>query len=194
MQPSSDQNGSAAPGSGAMRRYGPIAAILAVVAIVVGVVAFSGGDDDDDGTDGATDSATDTTGGGGDVPEGAIPFSLAEEEGIVDELTWPEACDLETGLVKIPHAFAPEPYADVEDNGGATAPGVTADTIKVVVYLAPESDAVLDFIQGPINADDTNEDVKQTYQGFTDMYNAVYQTYGRKVELEFLQASGASTD
>ena len=94
----------------------------------------------------------------------------------------------------MPYYFAPECYADVADNGGATAPGVTADSIKVVVYIAQEDDAVLDFITGPINNDDTGAQAEETYRGFTDMFNASMQTYGRSVELEFLHGSGASTD
>jgi hypothetical protein len=71
---------------------------------------------------------------------------------------------------------------------------VTEDSIKVVVYVAPENDPVLDFITGPINNDDTPEQVEATYQGFTDMFNAYMQTYGRTVELEFLRGSGGSND
>jgi hypothetical protein len=94
----------------------------------------------------------------------------------------------------MPNAYEMECFADVADNGGATAPGVTADTVKVVVYQAPENDPVLDFITGPVNADDTNAQQAATYQGFADMFNAVLQTYGRTVELEFLQGSGTSAD
>ena len=68
--------------------------------------------------------------------------------------------------------------------------GVTADTITVVVYLAPDTDPVLDFITAPINNDDTNDQIQATYQGYTDMFNSLYQTYGRKVELKFLDALG----
>ncbi|MGH9275914.1 MAG: hypothetical protein ACRDZU_14815 [Acidimicrobiales bacterium] len=191
MQPSADQNGSTAAGSG-LRRWGPIVAIVAVLAIVGGVVAMSGGDDDGDGTtDTTADGGTDDGIAGG---EGAISFSQAQADGTLDELTFPASCDPDTGLVSMPNSLAPECYANVEDNGGATSPGVTADTIKVVVYLAPESDPVLDFITAPINADDTNEQIKATYQGFVDMFNATYQTYGRTVELEFLDGSGLSQD
>src|SRR3546814_6122817 len=94
----------------------------------------------------------------------------------------------------LPWSFNEECFANVEDNGGETAPGVTADTIKVVVYLTPDDDPVYNFITGPINADDTNEQVRETYQGLTDMFNATYQTYGRKVELEFMDGSGMSNE
>jgi hypothetical protein len=189
MQPSSDHDGSAAPGGAALRRWGPIAAIVVVLALVGGVVAL-GGDDD-------TDASPDTTAPGdgdgtGDTPDGAISFSQAEAEGL--EVTFPDTCDAATGRVAMPYYFAPECYADVDDNGGATAPGVTADSIKVVVYIPPDVDPVLDFITGPINNDDTSEQVEATYQGFTDMFNASMQTYGRTVELEFLRGSGSSSD
>jgi hypothetical protein len=190
MQPSADQTGSNAPGSGALRRWGPIVAIVAVLAVVGGLIAFSGGDDDDT-TDSATDGGTDDGIAGG---EGAISYSQAEADGLLDELTFPESCDPTTGLVSMPNTLAPECYANVADNGGATAHGVTADTIKVVVYVAPETDPVLDFITAPINADDTNDQIKATYQGFVDMFNATYQTYGRTVELAFLEGSGLSQD
>jgi hypothetical protein len=189
MQPSSDQNGSAAPGSGALRRWGPIVAIVVVLAVVGALVVMSGGDDGDGDT-----TATTQPGKTSDGPEGALTYNQAKADGTLDEHTFPDSCDTETGLVSMPNAFDQECYADVEDNGGATAPGVTADTVKVVVYIAPESDPVLDFITAPINADDTNAQIQATYQGFTDMFNAVYQTYGRKVELEFLQGSGTSDD
>src|SRR3546814_19786679 len=38
LQPSSDNQGSAAPGGGALKRYGPIAAIVAVIAIIAGEI------------------------------------------------------------------------------------------------------------------------------------------------------------
>jgi hypothetical protein len=186
MQPSSDNNGSAAPGGGALRRWGPIAGIVAVVAIIGGVVVLSGGDD------GKEADTTDTTAASGAQPDGAISFSRAEAEGL--DVTFADTCDQDTGRLAMPYYFAQECYANVADNGGATAPGVTADEIKVVVYIPQETDLVLDFITGPIANDDTGAQTEATYQGFTDMFNAYMQTYGRTVKLEFLHGSGQSTD
>ncbi len=189
MQPSSDQTGAGGGGAG-LRRWGPIVAIVAIIAVVAGVVVAGGGDDDEpDGSDG-----TDTTEATGELPEGAITWAAADAEGNLDDYTFEESCDMDTGKLSMPVLTQPDCFADVEDNGGETAPGVTADTVKVVVYLAQENDIVLDFITGPINADDTNDQVREVYEVYTDMFNEVYQTYGRTVELEFLQASGASTD
>ena len=190
MMPSSASNG---PDRGSpLRRWGPIAAIVVVLGVVAALVVTSGGDEDGDTTTDAT-AATGGGGGGDDVAiEGAISFSEAEEQGL--DATFPAACDEETGRVAIPYYFAAECFANVDDNGGATDDGVTADTIKIVVYLAPEQDAVLDFITAAIANDDTNEQVRATYEGYVELFNATYQTYGRTVELEFLEGSGQSTD
>ncbi|MFP5256518.1 MAG: hypothetical protein ACLGI8_11805 [Acidimicrobiia bacterium] len=200
MQPSSDQSGSAAPGGGALRRWGPIAAIVVVLAVVGALVVFSGDDDEPETTDsaatddGAGDGGAGDGGDGGEAPEGAVTYAMAEAAGTVGDYTWMDSCDTETGLVSMPNQFAGECYANVEDNGGATYAGVTEDEIKVVVYQAPEDDPVLSFITAPIANDDTNPQEAETLQGYTDMFNAIYQTYGRKVVLEFMTGSGTSTD
>lgn len=196
MMPSS---GSTEPDKGSsLRRWGPVVAIVAVLAIIGGVVALGGGDDDEDATTsttaastGSTDGATGTTVGSG-LPEGAISFSAAEEQGL--DVAFPDTCDLSTGRVAIPYYFAPECFADVDDNGGATARGVTADAINIVVYVAPEQDAILDFITAAIANDDTNQQAKDTVAGYVELLQATYQTYGRTVNVEFLDGSGASND
>jgi len=187
MQPSSDQTG--AGGGSGLRRWGPIAAIVVVLAIVGALVVTSGGDDDD-----PDESSPTTHGGGGELPEGAVTYAMAEAAGTLDDYTFEESCDAETGKLSMPLVEPPDCFANVEDNGGATDRGITADTVKVVVYQAQENDPVLSFITAPIDADDTNAVQRETYQGFADMFNEVYQTYGRTVELEFLQASSISTD
>ena len=195
MQPSVDNSGSAAPGGGAgLRRWGPIIAIVVVLAIIGALVALSGGDDDEDATSDGGDTTETTEEAGGDGPEGAITYNQAKADGTLADHTFLESCDTDTGRVAMPNQFAAECYANADDNGGATAPGVTADEIKVVVYLTPENDAVLNFITAPIKNDDTNEQDAETLQVLTDMFNATYQTYGRKVVLEFLTGSGPVTD
>lgn len=193
MPSSSSPSDGGGPRSSALRRWGPVVAIVAVIAIVGGLVIAGGGDDEDDTATGGTEPAggSTTTGGTGAV-EGAISFSQAEEEGL--DVTFPDTCDEETGRIAMPYYFAPECFADVDDNGGATDVGVTGDTIKIVVYVAPEQDAVLDFITAAIANDDTNAQVKETITGYTQLFNDLYQTYGRTVELEFLDGSGQSTD
>ncbi|MDY7106994.1 MAG: ABC transporter substrate-binding protein [Actinomycetota bacterium] len=218
MQPASPDAGNGASGGNTLRRFGPVAAIAAVIVVVVGIIVFAGGGDDDDetadsaeagqpsettagddtdataGGDDDTDEGGDATAEGGDAPEpvDAISWTQAQEEGL--DVTFPDTCDTERGQVAIPYYYASECYADVDDNGGATHTGVTEDTISVVYYSAPDSDPVLDFIQGPIQNDDTSAQVAETVQGFADLFNDYYQTYGRTVEVHVVDASGSSTD
>lgn len=183
MQPSSDRPTRAGP-SRSLRRYGPIAAILVVVAIVAGVVIVSGGGDDDEATDDSV--ATEALG------EGALSFSDAEEQGV--EVDWPDTCDTERGRVAIPNDFAPECYAPFEgDNGGATDTGVTADTITIAYYQSPPN-PITDFILGGFGVTDTNEDSLATIEGYVDLYNTYYETYGRRVEVVAVEGSGLPDD
>jgi len=175
--------------SSGMKRYGPliaIVAILAVVAVIV-IVASSGGDDDT--------ASTDTTSGLAASREGVVSWSQAEEAGTTDSIDWGDRCDTSTGQLAYPSFFAGECYAPFTgDNGGATAPGVTEDSIKVVYYLTPETDPVIDFITSEIQVDDTNEQSEQTLSGFNEFYSNFFETYGRKVDLQFFTGTGPSDD
>jgi Periplasmic binding protein len=188
MQPSTDQPSGSSAGR-QLRRYGPLVAILVVLAVVAGVLVFAGGDDDD-GDDVATDQ--DQASG---APEGVLSFQQAEEEGRLDEVTFPEGCDEERGRVAIPSYFSPPCYADIEgDNGGATATGVTADSIKVVAYIPIDDDPILNLITGSVGIEDTGDETEATYQGYRDLYQSYYQTYGREVELVAYRATGTAID
>ncbi len=122
-----------------------------------------------------------------------LSFSDAEEQGI--EVEWDERCDTERGTIAVPDYFAPECYAPFEgDNGGATAPGVTADSIKVVYYLAQEEDPIINYITDAIASDDTNEQQIETMQNVVRFYETYYETYGRTVELIPFVATGGAAD
>jgi len=184
-------------GGAKVRRYLPLGGILAAIALVGVIAATSGG-----GTVNSTDSVGPSASGGytytsawGEqvtLPEGVLPFSVAEELGI--EVDWPATCDTERGTAAVPSFFAPECFAPFDgDNGGATATGVTADTIKVVVYQAPDNDLVLDAIAGAVT-DDKPADVTATYQGLLPYFQTYYETYGRNVELVIYQGTGGAID
>jgi hypothetical protein len=194
MMPSTPTPESGSGGSSPLRRWGPIAAIVAVVAIVAGFLVLGGGDDDDDSDEAVTGGASTTTGEEeAATPNGAISFSQAEEQGL--DVTFNEACDLETGRVAIPYFFAPECYANAEPSADwQPSRGVTADSVNVVVYVAPETDPILDYITAAINNDDTNPQEQETMEGFVAMFQATYQTYGRTVNLIFMEGSGTSED
>jgi hypothetical protein len=176
-------------GSSTLKRYGPLIGIVVVLAIVGGVIALSGGDDssDDEGSEEA--AAT-----GSELPEGVIPFSQREEFGLTDA-DFGERCDPETGRQAYPSAFAGECMAPFEgDNGGATATGVTADTIKIVYYRSPDVDPIIDYITGAIDADNTNAEAEETMTGLVEFFETFSETYGRSVEFEMYEGTGPSDD
>lgn len=162
------------------------------------------GDDGDDGTDDSGDDGTDDSadeGAGSDgsaaadsgLRDGVITFSAAEEQGL--DIEWGDRCDTETGQLRIPDFFAGECFAPFAgDNGGATAPGVTADTIRIVYWQSQQSDPVLNYITDAIVNDDTNADVADTLQKLVDYYGVYYETYGREVELIVFEGSGTIND
>ncbi len=66
--------------------------------------------------------------------------------GTTDTIDWGDRCDTDLGKLKYPSFFAGECYAPFTgDNGGATATGVTGDSIKVVFYQAQEADPILEL-------------------------------------------------
>ncbi len=193
MQPSSDSSGSSGDNGGgsALKRFGPIAAIVAVIAVIGGVVLFSGDDSSDEPEETTSPSqGTDEVPGTTGAP-GAITFDQAQEEGL--DVTFMDTCDTETGNVAIPFFDPPDCYANVDDNGGATAPGVTADTISVVLWSAPDVDPTLDFVTAPIANDDTKDEITETTLDYVEMFNEYYQLYGRQVEVHVVDG-GTSED
>jgi hypothetical protein len=179
-------NGGSNGGAGRMlKRYGPIAL---VVVIIVGVIAFVGsrGDDDDDV------SATGSGDGDSSLP---VTFQEAEADGSVDEIDWGEGCDTELGRLKIPIVDAApciEPWED-GDNGGATAQGVTADEIVIALYKGQPDPLQQAIVEGA-GADTDPEDVNQTAREYLAMFEDVYETYGRTLRVETIEASGGPAD
>ena len=116
----------------AMKRYGPFVAIIVVIAVVVGVLVLTGGDD----------SSKKKANTNGQVNTSAGPVIINDSNR--DSINWGPNCDTKVGRVKIPLTYAPpcvKPFTG--DNGGATADGVTADSIKVVVYIGDPAKNVL---------------------------------------------------
>jgi hypothetical protein len=175
-----------------LRRYGPIAAVVALVAGAVVVFGGGGGDDDD----GAS-----TGGGGGAVPseEELIrsgPMTPAKAELLGEEVDFGPRCDAASGTIMLPSVYAPpcvEPFAG--DNGGATSPGVSADEIKVVYYQAdPALDPLAAATASQAGVDVDPEAEAATIQGYLDIYNRVFETYGREVTIERYTGTGAGDD
>ena len=175
--------------SSALRRYGPVIAIVAVIAVIA-VIVFATRSSDDKTASGGPATTAPTA-----VREGVLSFSQAKAEGKEGSIDWGDRCDTTTGKLRYPSFFAAECYAPFTgDNGGATATGVTASSIKVVYYQAQETDPILNYITQAVKVDDTNAQTAQTMQDWVTFYNHFYETYGRKVEMVPFTATGGAGD
>ena len=166
-----------------LRRYGPIVAIVAVIAVVAVVaVVATGGDERTDTASGPTSLV---------LPEDLPPtYQEAREQGL--DLDFGDRCDTERATLAMPASLA-LPCVPVfsGDNGGATSKGVTADKITVAYYVPPAGTDAQAALQGLV---DEAELTRQTRENFGQMLNQVAETYGREVELVFVDASGQGTD
>jgi hypothetical protein len=172
-------------------RWAPLIVLVVVVAVVGVLIATSGGGDDEETAEGTGAR----NGADVELPEGVLPFSVAEERGEVDDIDWGERCDVAEGVLALPINPAPECFAPYDGPGGGdTAVGVTNDTIKVVVWVPQENDPILSFIYSQVGADDTPTDTFETYEGFSELLGTYYETYGRTVELVRYDATGTIQD
>lgn len=186
-------SGGTGGGGSALRRVIPIVVALAVVAAVVAALVVSRGED----KTAATTTVPKVSAGDRPVVfPPAVPFSVAKAEGRVDSVQWGPRCDATSGLLALPLFPRAECYAPWSggDNGGATSTGVTADAIKVVVYLAQANDPVLKIIYSQLGNNATPDQIFQTYQSYVGMFSKYYETYGRRIELVRFDATGNISD
>ena len=164
-------------------RYVP--AFLALIAVVLGSVLLGGGDD----------TPTRRTA----RPTGSLPLTFDEAGASGRAVQWGAECDTTTGKVAVPLWYAPpcvEPWpasGRAADNGGSTAPGVNADEIVVAVYQAQPDLLEQTFLEKS-GSDESLGAELATNQQYVDFFQAHYQTYGRKVRLVPVRASGPPDD
>lgn len=105
-------------------------------------------------------------------------------------------CDPATGRIKLPTVYAPPCVDTYDGNAGATWQGVTAQKVKVAVYLPQlAAGAAAAFVAAGGDPNSINPDTqKQVYEGFRKFFMEHYETYGREVEFVYVQASGNNTD
>jgi hypothetical protein len=154
----------------------------------------------------ATSPTSDTPGDGTTAPgsgpspttasgEITYPLSFPEAEEQAIEVEWGDRCNTETGRLAIPDPYAQACFAPFEgDNGGATDEGVTAESIKIVLYQEQEADPIMRYITDAVASDDTNAQRFQTIENMVGYYEAFHETYGRNVELVRFEASGTAID
>ncbi|MEX1008344.1 MAG: hypothetical protein WD271_10930 [Acidimicrobiia bacterium] len=113
--------------------------------------------------------------------------------GTKEALAQPD-CDPNTGRLQFQfYGAAPcvRAWKDGADNGGATAQGVSADSIKVVVLVPPE-DKDKSSVNGGIKnqATGANGLSKDAVLDENAVLAHSYHTWGRTVEYEFVEATG----
>lgn len=177
----------AAPKKPALVRYWPVLAVVVLIAGALGVRAAVGGGD---GGDEADDEGSGSSSGDGPPALAAFPDE--------DPLDAPD-CDPETGKLAIPTLYSPACvplWEEGRDNGGETYPGVTEDEIVVVYYDAQESEtaaALTEDVRGGEDAP-TEEEDDENRRLIIEAYQNLYETYGRTVRVEQIEASGSSSD
>jgi hypothetical protein len=186
------------PRGNPLAKWGPLALIVVLIlAVGAFVVAGNRGGDGNSGDDAGAGSDAGELAEGAPEPTGRMPLTYAEAQdaGTVDDHDWGDRCDTDTAKVRIPTMYAMPcvPVFD-GDNGGATTGGVTADTIRVVRYVAQEIPGVSSLSPLATAADDSAEEQHQTMQDYFDIYASQAELYGRRIELIDYPATGAVTD
>jgi hypothetical protein len=171
------------------KRYGPFVAIAAVV--VAAVAIFSSGGSDDDPETGGGDVTTDQ-----DALVRSGPMTPEKAELLGEDVDFGPKCDTETGRVMVPSIYAApcvEPFTG--SNGGATYTGVTEDEILVVRYDSdPSIDPAGAALVRATGLETNPETAHRTASDYVDIYNSMYELYGRKVKIVPFLGTGASDD
>jgi hypothetical protein len=168
-----------------LRRAGPVILIVAAL-VAAGVSATL---HENKGT-----TPTSPT-GAAPVGHATVPltYAAAAKLGKTSAYNWGPQCDHHTGRLKIPSVYSPPcvpvPAAGVS-NGGATSGGVTGSTINVVYYQM-QPGGLASTIS---SAAGTNAQGLATAQAYVNMFNHLYEMYGRHINLIPFTASGADTD
>jgi hypothetical protein len=180
------------PKVGPLRRFGPSILLVAAVVAAGTVATFhERGQRAVAGPGGRTAKSHHGYSNPADNPELPIFYSQAKADGTLSHYKWQTGCDTATGRLDIPSPYAPPCVpAFSGSNGGATAQGVTATVVKVVVYQAPPGDLTA-ALPG---ATDTPAETVATGEGFAKELNNVFELYGRHVQLTYMTGSGQSTD
>ena len=164
------------------RRFGPLTAVVVALALVAALASVG------------RDEQTVSAGGKGTTGQGAerssdlpITYAEAKEDGTLSKYDFGENCDPKTGRVKVPSVYAAACVAAPKElKGGNTSEGVTAEAITVVLYEASDLDLGAQ-LQAKL---DSQAKVEKTELAFLEMFQKVYNTWGRKIEVKRLKGSG----
>lgn len=203
-------------------RYGPTAAVVAVLALLIAILpsnapkgtslgagavggnSFSNnaGASGDNGTSGAAAGGTGASGGSGSSGGGLSAGGGAGGSGGI-------ATGGGTGPTSVAIGKGPNCRQDLREkgisvyeppcvqfsgsNGGATYRGVFPDKIVVVNYLLPVDPGTQAILQGA-QLSDSPQTLARSYEALRRFFNNHYETYGREIVLHPYTASGQPTD
>jgi hypothetical protein len=171
-----------------VRRFTSFFAVVVSVVIVAGLLAAAAA------ASPASDEA-DAQKNKALVESGPMTPQKAKLQGKTD-IDFGPNCDTTTGRVKIPSVYSPpcvQPFTG--KNGGTSSPGVTADEIKIVVYNTdPQKDPLVAGQLRAAGAETNLNSIEATWQGYVDIYNRLFELYGRKISVEFFTGTAASSD
>lgn len=169
-----------------LRVLGPVALIVAAV-VAAGAIATVNESNTSSPTS-SSSTATTAPSAHSTVP---ITYAAAAKEGKTGSYNWGPECDHHTGRLKMPSVYSP-PCVPVAtgSNGGSTSSGVTSTSINLVYYQAQPGG----LTSAVSSAAGTNAQAFATVQSYVDMFNKVYEAYGRHVNLIDFTATGSDSD
>jgi hypothetical protein len=170
-------------------RYRYVAAVFVVLAAIIVIFPAA----DTPGTRGVSGKDVSPRGGIAAPVATVVPNGAPGATGATDGRPLPEDCDPKTGRIRFPSVYAPPCVYPVDDNGGATSRGVTADSIKVVRYRAQANPSVQALLRSS-GAADLAANVDEQYDAWFEMFQATYETYGRQVTVEVFDATAPPDD
>ncbi len=192
-------------------RYGPTLALIAAIVILVAVFPSSrsepGGSVLTAGAQqaetGAQAAAGPTTGSGttssgarqaGGVSGGPVSSGSGQiATGASPEAFGPKVCRPDGRMPGISRIMPPCLGVYKGNNGGATAKGVTGDSITIVRYMGRQSAATEAALRGA-GAEDSRETKDRVDQALVDYFKWHYESYGRAIKVITMEATGEPAD
>ncbi|HEY2703715.1 MAG TPA: hypothetical protein VGL20_08500 [Candidatus Dormibacteraeota bacterium] len=198
----SDQTRLPGGGTGLLRGYGPLLAMLVAFALMVTLVRPIAREQTvihDTGAQSAGNAAAVGPDTGGSAPGASRSGGSAGTAAVAGTSNTHRLAAHTSSCSDRPQQVPGDPYSPPcvlfsGDNGGATTRGVTKDTINIAFRVTADPDlsstiakiAGSDLIDGP-------EDAIRTAEGLVDYFNTRFQFYGRKMKLVPYQGHGSLT-
>ena len=189
----------------ALERYGPTVALVVALGVLTAAIPTDQATgrrvapestDEVHASDGSAAPSATPGGPGGPAASGARdgqPGGETAGGAPSDTGASGEDCRADGRMRGISHYMPPCVPLFTGDNGGATARGVDADSVTVAIW-SPQSDPVTSSLVAAAGVADRPEDVRRGFDVLVEYFNQHYETYGRKIEVVYVTASGATTD